>query len=135
MSCKYIVFFCFILKYRFFFYSTGTNPSEITQNDSTNELEENRSNENGNNYDDDVENDDNEEEWDEEADEQEPISCLFCADVNKTVDEAIAHMNIQHSFDLGAIKNRCSLDQYSYIKVHISENFFYIFTLSDNDEN
>lgn len=108
----------------FAFYSTGNNPSEITQHGTTNELDENRSFENGNNYDDDVENDDNEEEWDEEADEQEPISCLFCADVNKTVDEATKHMTLQHSFDLGAIKSRYSLDQYSYIKVHIAENHF-----------
>lgn len=44
--------------------------------------------------------------------------CLFCADNFKSVELAIVHLSAHH-IDLGALKKRFDMDQYSFIKVRV----------------
>lgn len=80
-----------------------------------------------NNYDDSDEdreddNDDddgNDDSWDEmdEDDQAEPTKCLFCDQVDNSIEKSIEHLQQQHHISFSAAKKKFHLDQYSYIKV------------------
>lgn len=59
----------------------------------------------------------NDDEWNEMEQDQEPVRCLFCADIVDSVDLAIQHLKAGHQIDLDAIKQKFNMDQYSYIKM------------------
>lgn len=64
--------------------------------------------------DEDIDDDDN---WDEMEEEQEPTKCLFCNEVNSSIEKAIEHLLHQHHISLSDMKRKFNLEQYSYIKV------------------
>lgn len=61
--------------------------------------------------------DDDENNWNELEEPEEPIQCLFCTEMLKSIEIGIEHLNIVHQFDLSAIKQKFNLEQYSYIKM------------------
>lgn len=71
--------------------------------------------ENENDADDD--DDDNDDEWNELEPFSEPTKCLFCPDVEDTVQAAINHLNDRHGVNLCSILAKFNMDQYGYIKV------------------
>lgn len=62
--------------------------------------------------------DDNDDEWNEMDDEIEPDQCLFCECTSNSIEIAIQHLHDKHNFDVGFIKQKFLMDQYSYIKVN-----------------
>lgn len=54
--------------------------------------------------------------WNEE--EQEPIKCLFCDNVDSSIEKAVEHLDQQHHINLISTKTKFNLEQYSYIKVN-----------------
>lgn len=68
--------------------------------------------------------DDNDDEWNEMDDEIEPTQCLFCECTINSIEIAIQHLHEKHNFDVGFIKRKFCMDQYSYIKVN-DENLTY----------
>lgn len=65
--------------------------------------------------DEDIDDDDN---WNEIGEEQEPAKCLFCDEIGSSIEKTIEHLDQLHYINLGSIKTKFNLDQYSYIKVH-----------------
>ncbi|XP_055309220.1 uncharacterized protein LOC129573066 [Sitodiplosis mosellana] len=61
--------------------------------------------------------DDSWDETDAEEMEKEPTKCLFCNEIEESIEKAIQHLYQQHSVNLSDIKRKFNLDQYSYIKM------------------
>lgn len=57
------------------------------------------------------------EEWEVAEEQNEPVRCLFCVHISPTMTTAIRHAKDQHQFDLGEVRRRYHLDEYSYIKM------------------
>ncbi|XP_055612692.1 uncharacterized protein LOC129759312 [Uranotaenia lowii] len=60
---------------------------------------------------------DDADEWEVAEEQNEPVKCLFCTQITPTMTTAIRHAKEQHDFDLGEIRRRFHLDEYSYIKM------------------
>lgn len=58
-----------------------------------------------------------EENWEEIDETAEEVKCLFSDKVFKTIDEAIDHLKSSYNFDLSEMKEKYSMDFYSYVKV------------------
>lgn len=69
--------------------------------------------------DEDQDNDNDDDSWDEMDDngQAEPTKCLFCDNVECSIEKAIEHLNQHHRLSLNAVKEKFNLDQYNYIKV------------------
>lgn len=76
----------------------------------------NRDNEDNDENDDDDENDDGDD-WNEMEQTSEPTKCLFCANVENSIQAAITHLNDIHGINLSSIISKFNMDQYGYIKV------------------
>lgn len=63
--------------------------------------------------------DDNNDDWDEMENEEEPVQCLFCDEMNQSIEKAIIHLNAGHQIDLGVLRGKFQMDEYSYIKVSL----------------
>lgn len=61
--------------------------------------------------------------WDEMEQDQEPAKCLFCENVSESIELAIKHLEQSHHIDLGSVKSKFNMDQYSYIKVSCFKKF------------
>lgn len=58
-----------------------------------------------------------EEEWQEMETSNTSVTCLFCTNIFTTVEEAVAHCESTHNFSLNTMKQKFSMDCYSYIKL------------------
>lgn len=58
-----------------------------------------------------------EERWEEIDEEAEETRCLFSDKVFPSLDDAMSHLKNSYSFDLSEMKQKFSMDFYSYIKV------------------
>ncbi|XP_075212327.1 arginine methyltransferase 3 [Lycorma delicatula] len=45
------------------------------------------------------------------------VSCLFCPQIFRSVEDAIKHCSVDHQFDLVNLKTKLNMDCYSYIKM------------------
>lgn len=59
----------------------------------------------------------NEEEWQEMDASNSSVTCLFCTAILPTIDEAVAHCEKDHNFNLITLKSKFNMDCYSYIKL------------------
>ena len=58
-----------------------------------------------------------EEKWEEIDEEVEEIKCLFSDKVFSSIEDALKHLKSNYDFDLAEMKQKYSMDFYSYIKV------------------
>lgn len=58
--------------------------------------------------------DDSEEEC---MDQGEPTTCLFCAQLLPSIDEALDHVKSKHNVNFAQLKAKFQMDQYSFIKL------------------
>uniref|UniRef100_A0A1Q3F1J6 type I protein arginine methyltransferase n=1 Tax=Culex tarsalis TaxID=7177 RepID=A0A1Q3F1J6_CULTA len=56
-------------------------------------------------------------EWEVAEEQNDPVRCLFCEQISPTMTVAIRHAKERHEFDLGEVRRRFHLDEYSYIKM------------------
>lgn len=56
-------------------------------------------------------------EWEVAEEQNDPVRCLFCEQISPTMTVAIRHAKEAHGFDLGEVRRRFQLDEYSYIKM------------------
>lgn len=56
-------------------------------------------------------------EWEVAEEQNDPVRCLFCEQISPTMTVAIRHAKEVHGFDLGEVRRRFQLDEYSYIKM------------------
>ncbi|XP_055638433.1 uncharacterized protein LOC129776673 [Toxorhynchites rutilus septentrionalis] len=56
-------------------------------------------------------------EWEVAEEQNDPVRCLFCEQISPTMTTAIRHAKERHGFDLGEVRRRFHLDEYSYIKM------------------
>lgn len=69
---------------------------------------------------DEISDDSDEEKWEEVKDEDEEVTaCLFCELKFSSIEKAIPHLDQVHQFNLRSLKEKYSMDFYSYIKVWI----------------
>lgn len=69
-----------------------------------------------------------EEKWDEVDEEDEETKCLFSDKVFPTLDDAISHLKSSYNFDLTEMKQKHSMDFYSYMKVGWCLDFIFSLT-------
>lgn len=62
-------------------------------------------------------NDSDEEGWEETEEQSEPTKCLFCDNMENSIDDALLHLQDSHYFSLAKLKEKFQMDQYSFIKV------------------
>lgn len=56
--------------------------------------------------------------WGEEGDtDNMPTLCLFCENSSKSIEEAVKHVEKEHSFSFQDLQIRFNMDQYAFIKV------------------
>lgn len=58
-----------------------------------------------------------EDEWQEMETSDVSVTCLFCTNVFVTIEETVTHCENVHGFNLNELKNKFSMDCYSYIKL------------------
>lgn len=58
-----------------------------------------------------------EEKWEEIDEEAEETRCLFSGKFFTSVDDALEYLKSHYKFDLAELKQKYSMDFYSYIKV------------------
>lgn len=59
---------------------------------------------------------------DEDADDNEDTLCLFCSHESKSVELAMIHVKNEHGVDFHLLKRKFNMDQYSFIKVHLTNS-------------
>lgn len=65
----------------------------------------------------DCDSDDDDDKWEEMGEQIEVTKCLFCHNLENTIELAIDHLAEVHNFVLSDLKTKFMMDQYSFIKM------------------